>query len=50
MHKRARGHDVRALQLPFFYVQKQTEAKQGRKAQLERVMHKRAGGHDVRAL
>ena len=36
-----------SLRTPIFYVQKQKEAKQGRKAQLGRVMHQRARGHEA---
>ena len=36
-----------SLRTPIFYVQKQKEAKQGRKVQLGRVMHQRARGHEA---
>ena len=42
----ARGHRL-STGTPIFYVQKQKEAKQGRKAQLGRVMHQRARGHEA---
>ena len=41
----ARGHRL-STGTPIFYVQKQKE-KQGRKAQLGRVMHQRARGHEA---
>ena len=47
MHVRARGHRFEPCNSHFFYVQKQKEAKRGRKAQLGRVMHQRARGHEV---
>ena len=44
----ARGHRKQLSPVtPIFYVQKQIEAKQGRKAQLGRVMHQRARGHEA---